>query len=474
MKTSTIALVYLLSQHVVVDAQLANVPVPIKRRRYVSPTTADRITDDILSSSNSKQQQQVNTNTARLLKTTRRRNNKARLLKEEGSMSITTDESMSILIGGSNNSFLTSSTGLNAPIAKHIATCIDQPVFDIYGIYDEDVPFSPLTSSVLDSKVVGGADNGTCDISMIDNGLSLKMTYHPKSSYVGQDKCEYVMCTAEECRHVMITINVEDCSVAEAKGHVGDGSLSMSIASQSMSIAMEEIMFESMSLSLKGTTDWWSAVDSTGEDVVVPQLRPSHQSSKTSKAKAKCTTSAGDIGPKFPKSSKCKMKTISVAQGYGSGSGKSGKSKASLDILPTPVPQFGTSGSTKPVVLHVADDCTIDDIEVEIKIEHTFAGDLDINLESPCGETANLVFNQGGGSDLSASAPIAFNDKTGVSLASFPAGGTYISQGSRGVMLSDITGGTFGNWTLNIFDIFGGDSGTLRAVNLTIDAICCR
>ena len=96
MKTSTIALVYLLSQHIIVDAQLAS--VPIKRR--VSSTT-DRINDNI--SSSSKQQQRVNT--ARLLKTTRR-NSKTRLLEEDdGSMSIATDESMSVSLEETTDSF---------------------------------------------------------------------------------------------------------------------------------------------------------------------------------------------------------------------------------------------------------------------------------------------------------------------------------------------------------------------------------
>ena len=58
-----------------------------------------------------------------------------------------------------------------------------------------------------------------------------------------------------------------------------------------------------------------------------------------------------------------------------------------------------------------------------------------------------------------------------------PVGGTYISEGEKnGVatkMLSNITGGTLGDWTLNIFDDADCDSGTLQAVTLTIDAICC-
>lgn len=146
------------------------------------------------------------------------------------------------------------------------------------------------------------------------------------------------------------------------------------------------------------------------------------------------------------------------------------------DNLNLLIPETGTQGSTEPVILPVTDDCTIEDITVEIRIDHTFASDLEIDLVSPDSETATLVDQQG--DNPSSSSPIIFNDNTGVSLTGgFTAGGTYISQGEKnGVvnnMLSNITGGTFGNWTLNIFDDQGMGTGTLQAVNLTIDAICC-
>jgi len=94
MKTSAIALTFLLSQYstVIVDGQLAN--APIKRTRALSSTTTDNI---ISASSSSKQQQSIHT--ARLLKTKRRRdNNKARLLEDDGSMSLATTDSMSMSV----------------------------------------------------------------------------------------------------------------------------------------------------------------------------------------------------------------------------------------------------------------------------------------------------------------------------------------------------------------------------------------
>ena len=91
MKTSAIALTFLLSQYTIVDGQLAN--APIKRTRALSSTTTDN--NIISASSSSKQQQRLTT--ARLLKTKRRNNNKARLL-EDGSMSLATTDSMSMSV----------------------------------------------------------------------------------------------------------------------------------------------------------------------------------------------------------------------------------------------------------------------------------------------------------------------------------------------------------------------------------------
>ena len=112
-----------------------------------------------------------------------------------------------------------------------LATCIDQPVFkhiidnDDDAEYDaQDVSYSLHHDNMMLSKVVLNADNGTCDIAMDNNGLAVIMAYHPTSGYLGQDKCVYEMCIAEEdeesggamdteqCHHVTIAIHVEDCS----------------------------------------------------------------------------------------------------------------------------------------------------------------------------------------------------------------------------------------------------------------------
>ena len=115
--------------------------------------------------------------------------------------------------------------------ALRVATCLDQPVFkhiiddaDVDYEYDAQDVSSLHHDNMMLNKVVLGADNGVCDIAMDNNGLAVIMAYHPTSKYVGQDKCVYEMCIAEEedesgeaidteqCHHVTIAIHVEDCS----------------------------------------------------------------------------------------------------------------------------------------------------------------------------------------------------------------------------------------------------------------------
>ena len=113
-----------------------------------------------------------------------------------------------------------------------LTTCIDQPVFNHIIDDDDDAEYDDAQDAsslhhdnMMLSKVVLNADNGTCDIAMDNNGLAVIMAYHPTSGYVGQDKCVYEMCIAEEeddeengemdteqCHHVTIAIHVEDCS----------------------------------------------------------------------------------------------------------------------------------------------------------------------------------------------------------------------------------------------------------------------
>jgi len=132
--------------------------------------------------------------------------------------------------------FIEASSNIKNNIFNHhyhstLTTCIDQSVFkhiidDDDNEYDaQDVSYSLHNDNMMLSKVVLNADNGTCDIAMGNDGLTVIMAYHPAPGYLGQDKCVYEMCIVaeeedeesgamdtEQCHHETIAIHVDDCS----------------------------------------------------------------------------------------------------------------------------------------------------------------------------------------------------------------------------------------------------------------------
>ncbi len=96
--------------------------------------------------------------------------------------------------------------------------------------------------------------------------------------------------------------------------------------------------------------------------------------------------------------------------------------------------------------INVATACTIQDINVDMDITHTWKGDLTIDLQSPGGTTVTLHNRSGGSAD-----DVVGNYE-----------GTLSVDGPGG--LSDFVGGSgSGIWTLTVQDWVGLDSGTLNS-----------
>jgi len=95
-------------------------------------------------------------------------------------------------------------------------------------------------------------------------------------------------------------------------------------------------------------------------------------------------------------------------------------------------------------VINIADNLTIFDTSTFIDITHTWIGDLVVTLTSPQGTTATLVNRSGGSADdIQASFPSsAFNGET-----------------------------TMGDWTLNVSDNVGADTGNLNNWSITFTAL---
>ncbi|MCB9214175.1 MAG: proprotein convertase P-domain-containing protein [Alteromonas sp.] len=140
---------------------------------------------------------------------------------------------------------------------------------------------------------------------------------------------------------------------------------------------------------------------------------------------------------------------------------------------------------------------SITDISVNLSINHTWAGDLIFELQAPTGEAITLFFEPGstGGvgagdsSDFISSSPIDFSDAyldnaetMGNTIAGnlficqddarctyFPASDDGTQQTFANLISTMVTNGSDpnGNWSLNVADTAGGDTGDVPAWSIT-------
>ncbi len=139
--------------------------------------------------------------------------------------------------------------------------------------------------------------------------------------------------------------------------------------------------------------------------------------------------------------------------------------------LAVPIPD---PGSMPPQVISVADAGTVTDVDVRVRINHTWDSDVDISLTGPNAVTIDLSSDNGGGSDNYGSGnadcsgtPTVFDDEAGTPVASgtAPFAGSYSPE----MALSAFDGiPAAGNWTLNIADDLGVDSGSLFCYEIVI------
>ena len=104
----------------------------------------------------------------------------------------------------------------------------------------------------------------------------------------------------------------------------------------------------------------------------------------------------------------------------------------------------------------------IDRLEVGLLIDHTFVNDLDIDLTSPDGTLVN-IWNRACGNDQDINTTLG--DGVGSFACSSPVGPVRASDGALGFFDGE---GLDGTWTLDIRDLAAQDTGTLRALTLTL------
>ncbi|MFQ5653908.1 MAG: proprotein convertase P-domain-containing protein [Planctomycetota bacterium] len=123
-------------------------------------------------------------------------------------------------------------------------------------------------------------------------------------------------------------------------------------------------------------------------------------------------------------------------------------------------PALPISGTLPPVqdFVAIADDISIVDLNVLVRISHTFVGDLEIDLESPALTSIRLHDGAGGTDD---DIDAIYND-LGVTNGSLPYDCGCWMQPSGPGALADYAGeSSEGIWTLTVVDTFAGDDGTL-------------
>lgn len=117
---------------------------------------------------------------------------------------------------------------------------------------------------------------------------------------------------------------------------------------------------------------------------------------------------------------------------------------------------------------NVADDFVINDIDVEINIDHTFVSDLVIHVINPGGVSVFLSSYNGGGGDNFHGTVFDDEASTPISAASSldaPFTGSWIPDNP----LSAYDGGsTMGSWTLSVYDDYSFDTGQLNSFELRV------
>lgn len=159
--------------------------------------------------------------------------------------------------------------------------------------------------------------------------------------------------------------------------------------------------------------------------------------------------------------------------------------------LAPPTAASGTSGNISTAILDnttveipipVSTDGVLSDLDVKVRLNHTFDGDLTLAIRSPAGTTVPLAAGRGGSGDNFGSGS---NDCTGTFTVFDDGAATAISGGTAPfagsfrpeALLSALNGESIeGTWHLIVSDGAGGDTGTAGCVQLEIQrqrSVCC-
>lgn len=146
--------------------------------------------------------------------------------------------------------------------------------------------------------------------------------------------------------------------------------------------------------------------------------------------------------------------------------------------IAVPIPDV----STAEISINVPDNGLVLDVNVRVRLNHTFDGDLTISLVHPDGTVINLANQRGGsgdnygtGANDCSGTPTVFDDEAAATIAGgvAPFAGSFKPESSLSVLDGKLTPGT---WKLRVADGFNLDTGTIGCVQLEITRsqfACC-
>ena len=133
----------------------------------------------------------------------------------------------------------------------------------------------------------------------------------------------------------------------------------------------------------------------------------------------------------------------------------------------TDVPKLISDFTTTTSILPVAAPGVVTDVDVTLRIAHSYDGDLRITLIGPDGTRVDLSLNNGGsGGDYNGT---IFDDSGTVPITSasapFASPPSYIPQSPLAALIGTPAGGV---WTMEVADTAAGDQGELRAWSIRL------
>jgi subtilisin-like proprotein convertase family protein len=119
-----------------------------------------------------------------------------------------------------------------------------------------------------------------------------------------------------------------------------------------------------------------------------------------------------------------------------------------------------TAGTTTSSTINVGEAITINNMKVNLKINHTKIGDLVVKITHPDG-TIRTLWNRSCNSAVYSGIDITFADGTGAIACASPAVGTHNASQSASALAGFNNKTSAGNWTLTVTDNSATNTGTL-------------